>query len=170
MEKIYKVIADYSMILKDLIRAGKYGCCSNYFASNQFKWDYPPEKPLGQGKYDRKYEMDLILVDSQSEVADLNLRPADFIILLCFGSTYPKVQLEFPIIASGTTFHIVERDWYSMNGVRVYPFLSSFGKKGRSLEVVSKYLPCAHMRKFDVNYEIPSNSRFLAVQNCKKLE
>jgi len=120
--EIYKVVVDYSATLAEMIKAGKYDWFNDDITDKHF-----PIQGTG------KNEVELVLVHlnrnaTTKEVLEhLNgqgLEPAKIEHLLAFGSTYPELQRQFPIIALGSV-------WVDSHGYRYYPSLYSFDSKRR---------------------------------------
>ncbi|OGY41391.1 MAG: hypothetical protein A2Y82_00180 [Candidatus Buchananbacteria bacterium RBG_13_36_9] len=115
VSEIYKVVFDYGLSLAEMIKLGNYGWFNDDITAKNF--------PLqGTGKQ----ESELLLVHLNRDVTTkevleyLNsqgLEPAKIEHLLAFGTTYPEVQREFPIVALGSSF-------VGDSGSRRCPYLS----------------------------------------------
>ena len=125
MEKIYKVVVDYSKSLAETIKAGKYGWVDDYITTKGFELQ-------GAGQH----EVELVLVDLDRDaittevreyMKEQGLEPAKIEHLLAFGATNPELQRQFPIVALGSSF-------VRGNGYRRCPTLGSDdGKRELSL-------------------------------------
>ncbi|MCX6743143.1 MAG: hypothetical protein NT116_02795 [Candidatus Parcubacteria bacterium] len=102
MEKIYKVIVDYTMSLAEMFEAGKYTFISNGIAELKER----PFSFCNEGA--ERQEVKLVLIHPKDhsktkEVLDQldsqGLEPAKIEHLLAFGAAYPAIQCEVRIIA-----------------------------------------------------------------------
>lgn len=94
---VYPVPIDYGMSMEQLIKLGQYDWSNKDINSKHF-----PTKRTG--KVDITIELvhlnrNISSKDAIRELDHMGLRPAEGCELLAFGSKYPDVQREFPIVA-----------------------------------------------------------------------
>ncbi|HDQ22661.1 MAG TPA: hypothetical protein ENN28_01655 [Candidatus Uhrbacteria bacterium] len=122
---IFKVTVDYGMSLAEMIQAGQYDWFNDNITDKRFEL-----KGAGQ------HEVNLVLVhldrvattkEVHEYLKEQGLEPAKIEHLLAFGTTYPEVQREFPVVALGSSF-------VDGHGDRLYPCLAGYGG-GRRLNL-----------------------------------
>ncbi|MCX6744847.1 MAG: hypothetical protein NTX82_04960 [Candidatus Parcubacteria bacterium] len=118
MEKIYKVVVDYGKTLTKMIKAGKFDEVDEDINGKHF-----PLKGVGS------QETELVLVHLKKDVttmeafgylARLGLEPAKIEHLLAFGTTFPELQEQFPIVA-------LDSVWICYGYYKYYPSLYCIG-------------------------------------------
>lgn len=108
----YIVTVDRKLSFSDAIAAGKYDSINSNITDKHFPLVGEPKKSRATlflahlNKNASNAEVDAYL-------AERGLRDADIRELLAFGAKYPKLQLEFPIIARGSVW----RDFYDNSSV-----------------------------------------------------
>ncbi len=102
IEKTYKVVFDYSQSLASMIKAGKYDWFNDHITDKHFSLE-------GEGQ--QEAELVLVHLDRDATTKEVReymkeqgLEPAKIEHLLAFGTTYPELQRQFPIIALGSSF------------------------------------------------------------------
>ncbi len=117
---VYPVTVNYDLSVEDAVIAGKYGWANSDISSKHF-----PSQRKGTT------DAEIILVHfnrdtgSDDVLRDLDkqgLRPAELPELLAFGSKYPDVQREFPVIALGSM-------WQGPDGSRFCACLDRLGSR-----------------------------------------
>jgi len=115
---IYKAVVDYSMSLAEMIAAGNYDWVNSDITAKNFPFS-------GEGKVEVEY----VLVhlnrtasteDVLAEFARLGLEAPNIAEFLAFGTKYPDLQRQFPIICLGSV-------WRVDGGGRRVPSLRSRG-------------------------------------------
>lgn len=110
----YPVTVNYAVSLTDMIAAGKYGYANEYITAKNF--------PIqGEGEVNTEvvlvhFNRDITSEAVVTELAQMGLEPAKLEHLLAFGSKFPEIQREFPIVALGSS-------WVGSRGSRCVPFL-----------------------------------------------
>ncbi len=126
----YNVTLDYSQSLSEMIEAGKYFWYDKFFSGIRYRIK-------GKGQVEKAlYLVSLnnsaLTSEITAELDKYNLRPAVLRELLIFGSTYPEVQKQFPIIALGNGWsdgnpsyrrspYLYIYYYYNANGERIRP-------------------------------------------------
>lgn len=119
----FKVVVDYSKSLAEMIRLGKYDWANDDINDKHF-----PIQGAGQ------HEAELVLVHFNKDIttkevlahlSSNDLKAAEIEHLLVFGTIYPEIQKEFPVVALGSV-------WVLGGGFRDCPYLSFVGG-GREL-------------------------------------
>ncbi len=141
VDDIYSVVVDYDMSLAVMIKAGKYDWVNNDITAEHFP-------VTGSGKTEVNVELVHLnkSVSSEAVLAHMEangLRPATLAELLAFGAKYTEIQIEFPVIALGSSWvdsggdrgvpGLVRRD--SERGLDLGWFDGDWGGYGRFLAV-----------------------------------
>ncbi len=121
----YRITVDYSLAMVEMIAIGKYDWGNKDINTKNFPM-------YGKGTSDLTVELVCFgkfmkFQDVLRELRSRGLRPGTLSELLAFGATYPKKQLEFPILQIGSV-------WSDRGGRRVV-FLRK-GNKERGVSVV----------------------------------
>lgn len=124
VEETYNVTVDYTRMLADMIKVGKYDQKDSRIVPMNFR-------VTGSGTADVKlrlvnFGLDTALEEIEEYLEAAGLQPAKIEHLLAFGAKYPDKQREFPIIALGSSWVDPADD------DRGVPFLGLDGS-GRSL-------------------------------------
>ena len=103
---VYPVEIDYSDTFKQRLDAGRYDQKGHGITKSNFsvKGDGKIWRDLRLVCYNKHMSNDSVLAAIEAQ----GYRPATIEELLAFGVSYPEVQLEFPILALGST-------WYSFS-------------------------------------------------------
>jgi hypothetical protein len=110
----YPVTVNYAVSLADMIVAGKYDYANEYITATNF--------PIqGEGEVNTEvvlvhFNRDISSEAAVTELAQMGLEPAKLEHLLAFGSKFPEIQREFPIVALGSS-------WVDSRGGRRVPCL-----------------------------------------------
>lgn len=104
----HRVVIDNDMSLEDMIKAGNYDWGNWSINAKNFKFK------RGKGKIGVTIKLICFnrLMSYRKIIRWFNrhgLRPGNLLELLAFGSTYPKKQLEFPVVQMGTLWRIKKR-------------------------------------------------------------
>ena len=123
----YSVSIDYTMSLKEMIKAGNYNWKNDDITDAHF--------PItGEGTADVKLRLICLArtattKEVEEHLTAMDLRSATLAELLAFGATYPDKQREFPIVALGSS-------WVGPGSNRGVPCLDrgSDGRRGLGLD------------------------------------
>ncbi len=101
----YPVTVNYDLSLAGMIKAGRYDWVNSDITENHFPENHFPVK--GEGSKDIALElihfnMAILSKDALSELDERGLRPATIEELLAFGTKYPELQRQFPVLALGS--------------------------------------------------------------------
>ncbi len=95
------VDVDFTKSKKEMIAAGKYVSVDSRLLFGEF-----PVKGSGAGRVNillLNFGRQMTSAEVISALEELKLRPMNFRELLALGNQYPKLQLNFPILAFGST-------------------------------------------------------------------
>lgn len=131
IEGKYKVDVNYSEPLERLVSAGCYS-----FADSEVSVENFPPNRRGARTVEiflARFEKPISSEKAIKELDKIGFRPAMLSELLAFGAAYPRVQLEFPVVALGSK-------WFKFGGLfgdNLVPVLDKdeeyFGPGGRVL-------------------------------------
>lgn len=109
----YPVVVDYGMSIGDMVKAGKYDWSNESINNNTFPVYGQGRVNVNVGLFRFGREGDVFQYEDVLQRFDsLGFRPGNVAELLAIGSTYPELQLKFPIVQMGTVWHHVERNGY----------------------------------------------------------
>jgi hypothetical protein len=102
LRPVYVVAMDYETSIEDLIRLGKYDWSNSDITTSHF-----PTKRTGKTDVTIEpihFNRSISSSDAIKELDRMGFRPAEGCEFLAFGSKYPDVQREFPIVALGSVW------------------------------------------------------------------
>src|SRR5262249_52904457 len=110
----FPITVSYDLSVEEAVGAGKYKWANEHVSTRNF-----PSKSKGTVgediilvKFDQEMGSDAVL----GELDKQGLRASELQELLAFGQKYPHVQLDFPVVALGST-------WHHLSGISGVPYL-----------------------------------------------
>jgi len=122
---VYSATVDYGKSVEEMVVAGNYDWKNKDINSKNFPVS-------GEGTVNVNFELihlnkGVSSEDALTHLEENGMRPPTIEELLVFGSSYPEIQREFPVICLGSS-------WVSPGGDRDVPYLSRDGsERGLSL-------------------------------------
>lgn len=144
-KEVFTIVVDYSRNLTDSIEAGSYNWVNKDISEENFPTskNEVAKKELRSTLY--HFNKSVVFYYAIAQMEKDGKRPATLKELLAFGETYPKLQMEFKIVAFGSV-------WVDHDGNRSVACLDSSPRSGRDLD----------WDWYDDSYD--NDCRFLAVE------
>ena len=105
----------FGLSIEELVKQGKYGYANPDITDDNFKSDEMHQTEIILRHFNNDMSTDAVLKALDEE----GLKPATMSELLEFGSRYPDLQKQFPIVALGSV-------WLSRNGGRYVGYLDFY--------------------------------------------
>jgi hypothetical protein len=116
----YDVEVDYGLTVAKAVKAGRY----DYVNPNITAQNFPAKRSDKAATTVELVHFDKYMPsdEAKAELDGMGLRPAELHELLVLGTTHPKLQRKFPIIALGSV-------WQGPDGSRSVTFLDGYGSE-----------------------------------------